>query len=69
MQNCLENVFFDVVPGQDWHMQFSEQAALLYMLQRLSPDISLEIGTFPGGSLGPIPRLSRDVFTFDIDEN
>ncbi len=30
----------------DWHMQGGERAALIYLLQRFSPQISIEIGTF-----------------------
>lgn len=69
MPNVLEDILFDVAPGQDWHMQPSERAALLYILQRTQPDVSIEIGTFRCGSLGPISRASRNVYTFDIDAN
>lgn len=49
-------------------MQFSERAALMYILNRTSPDVSLEIGTFLGGSLRSIAAASRKVYTFDIDD-
>ncbi len=69
MSQVLEDVLFDLTPGQDWHMQHSERVALLYILSRLRPDVSIEIGTFRCGSLGPISRASRNVYTFDIDPN
>lgn len=50
-------------------MQFSERAALLHVLSRLKPEVSIEIGTFQCGSLRPIAAASKRVFTFDIDEN
>ena len=69
MSVILENELFDITPGQDWHMQYSERVALLYILGRIKPDVSIEIGTFRCGSLGPISRASRNVYTFDIDPN
>lgn len=53
----------------DWHMQGGERAALIYLLQRFRPKISIEIGTFLGGSLRPISTYSDKVYTFDIDPN
>ena len=69
MSQALENVLFDITPGQDWHMQYSERVALHYILSRMKPDVSIEIGTFRCGSLGPISRASKNVYTFDIDPN
>jgi hypothetical protein len=65
----LEDVLFDSALNQNWHMQFSERAALLHVLSRVTPEVSLEIGTFQCGSLRPIAAASKHVFTFDIDEN
>ncbi|MGV3580263.1 class I SAM-dependent methyltransferase [Brevundimonas sp.] len=69
MSVALEDVLFDLTPGQDWHMQYSERVALHYILSRINPDVSIEIGTFRCGSLGPISRASKNVYTFDIDPN
>ncbi|UVK44422.1 class I SAM-dependent methyltransferase [Mesorhizobium sp. AR07] len=54
--------------NKDWHMQLSERVALMYVLSRFQPDISIEIGTFLGGSLRPISAASRQVYSFDIDD-
>ncbi|WDZ80927.1 class I SAM-dependent methyltransferase (plasmid) [Ensifer adhaerens] len=69
MSSAYEDVLFDPALNQNWHMQFSERAALLHVLSRLRPEISIEIGTFQCGSLRPIAAASKRVFTFDIDEN
>lgn len=49
-------------------MQFSERAALMYILSRTTPDVSIEIGTFLGGSLRSIAASSLNVYTFDLDD-
>lgn len=64
-----EDVLFDPRLNQEWHMLPCERTTLIYLLQRLTPDVSIEIGTFRGGSLRPISAHSRRVFTFDIDAN
>jgi hypothetical protein len=66
---AYEDVLFDPKLNKNWHMQFSERAALLYVLTRMKPEVSIEIGTFQCGSLRPISAASKHVFTFDIDEN
>jgi hypothetical protein len=66
MADPLEHVLFDDV--RDWHMQLSERAALLYVLSRIRPEVSIEIGTFMCGSLRPIAAGSQHVYTFDIDD-
>lgn len=68
MQGPLERLLFDPSINRDWHMQASERAALLHVLTRVTPDVSIEIGTFLGGSLRPIAAVSREVYTFDIDD-
>jgi hypothetical protein len=50
-------------------MTRSERAALLHVLTRIRPQISIEIGTFRAGSLRPISEYSESVYTFDIDPN
>lgn len=64
---ALEDFLFEPQHNKDWHMQFSERAALQHALLRASPDISIEIGTFLCGSLRSIAAASRNVYTFDID--
>ncbi len=69
MPSVLENILFDPDLNQNWHMQLSERAALMHILRRLKPEVSIEIGTFQCGSLRPIADASKRVYTFDIDEN
>jgi hypothetical protein len=47
-------------------MAYGEQAALIGVLAALSPQLSLELGTFRGGSLARIAAHSREVHTFDL---
>ena len=66
MACTLENVLFK--HNDNWHMQFSERAAVYHIMSVLKPDVSLEIGTFMCGSLHPIAEASKSVYTFDIDD-
>jgi hypothetical protein len=68
MTHPLEAALFDAALNSNWHMQLSERVALMYVLQRMNPDVSLEIGTFLGGSLRPIAAASRHVYALDIDD-
>jgi len=47
-------------------MSYGEQAALTGILSALKPRLALELGTFRGGSLGPIAAYSGEVHTFDL---
>jgi hypothetical protein len=47
-------------------MAYGEQAALIGVLAALTPQLSLELGTFRGGTLAPIAARSREVHTFDL---
>ncbi|WP_157783670.1 hypothetical protein [Bradyrhizobium liaoningense] len=64
----IETALFDPYFNENWHMQLSERVALCYVVDRAKPDISIEIGTFLGGSLRPIAAASCQVYTFDIDD-
>jgi hypothetical protein len=68
VKSSLENALFDPDINKNWHMSFSERAALMYTLSRTNPDVSIEIGTFLGGSLRSIAAASRHVYTFDLDD-
>jgi Methyltransferase domain len=68
VKSSLENALFDPDINENWHMSFSERAALMYALSRTNPDVSIEIGTFLGGSLRSIAAASRHVYTFDLDD-
>lgn len=68
MVDPLETLLIDPTINDNWHMQMSERVALMYVLDKIKPDISIEIGTFLCGSLRPIAATSRQVYTFDIDD-
>jgi hypothetical protein len=51
---------------RDTEMSFGEQAALEGILSMISPRISVEIGTYTGGSLKRISQRSERVHTFDL---
>ena len=56
-------------PGFDLHWQMTncERFALSGLLKRLQPKLSLEIGTYMGGSLQVLARFSQAVISVDID--
>lgn len=55
--------------NEGWHMTPSERSVLIRVLEMSKPDVSIEIGTFLGGSLRPIAHYSKRAITFDIDVN
>jgi Methyltransferase domain len=59
----LQNVF--QYRGDGWHMQAAERVALIYVVQQLKPELSIEIGTLNGGSLRPIAAASGRVYALD----
>ncbi|MGA2052866.1 MAG: class I SAM-dependent methyltransferase, partial [Opitutales bacterium] len=50
-----------------WQMTSCEKFAFAGLLQRLKPKLSLEIGTYQGGSLQVLSRFSESVISVDID--
>jgi hypothetical protein len=55
-------------PGRfHWAMSTADRAAMLHLLSRLRPDVSIEVGTDQRGSLEPIARASRKVYSIDIN--
>lgn len=50
-----------------WQMTNCEQFALQGLLRRLRPVLSLEVGTYKGGSLQVLSRFSGTVISVDID--
>lgn len=50
-----------------WQMTFCERFALVGALEKLRPELSLEVGTYHGGSLQILSRLSREVISVDIN--
>ncbi|WP_238254614.1 class I SAM-dependent methyltransferase [Methylorubrum podarium] len=65
----LEKLLFPTSGHGHWHMTFGERAGLLHVLRMANSEVSIEIGTFLGGSLAPISHYSQIVYTFDIDAN
>jgi hypothetical protein len=56
-------------PGFDlhWQMTTCERFVFLGLLKQLQPKVSLEIGTYMGGSLQVLARYSEAVISVDID--
>jgi len=56
-------------PGFDlhWQMTSCERFVFVGLLKRLQPKLSLEIGTYRGGSLQVLARYSESVISVDID--
>ena len=50
-----------------WQMTNCERFALQDLLRRIQPDISIEVGTYLGGSLQVVSYFSRKVISIDID--
>ena len=59
---CLERGF-----DLDWYMTRAERFALLHLLAKFKPNLSLEVGTFRGGSLQALSLHSKHVISIDID--
>ena len=56
---CIDN-------DLEWQMSRAEKYSLIEILSNLKPDVSLEIGTFMGGSLQVISKFSKNVYSIDI---
>lgn len=57
---------FKVDPALDWQMSRAEKYAIINLLTHLKPNVSIEIGTFKGGSLQVIDAFSQEVYSIDI---
>jgi hypothetical protein len=55
------------LPGLDleWQMTNCERFALASLLERLEPELSLEIGSYRGGSLQVLSRYSKKVISLE----
>lgn len=53
-------------PSNYWAMAPAEQVALIFLLEHLRPRVSIEIGTFFGGSLQVLAKYSSKVYSLDI---
>jgi cephalosporin hydroxylase len=64
--DLYRTIFNEDYMKKEWHMEYCERAGLLFLLNHISPDVSIEIGTYLGGSLGPIVHYSHKVYSFDL---
>src|ERR1700738_2086427 len=55
------------VSALDWLMSPAEQMGIIYLLGRLKPRVSIEMGTRFGGSLQVLAKLSKKVYSLDLD--
>ena len=51
-----------------WQMSRAEKSALIQVLDSIKPSVSIEIGTFQGGSLQVISHFSKEVYSLDISK-
>lgn len=51
----------------DWSMTRNERYGFIHVLQHVKPKISIEIGTYNGGSLQVISKYSEKVYAIDTD--
>ncbi len=67
LTGSLLGEFFQTDPALDWQMSPSEQAMVMYLVERLKPRAAIEIGTRFGGSLQVLARHCGRVYSLDID--
>jgi len=60
--NFLEDEF-----KLEWHMSRNERYAFIKLLEKIKPQVAIEIGCFKGGSLEVLSRYSGKVYSIDID--
>jgi hypothetical protein len=65
--NHFEQLTTDPRFDLHWQMTNCERFALQGLLQRLSPELAIEIGTYQGGSLQVLSNFSERVISVDID--
>jgi hypothetical protein len=57
---------FNEDPDIEWQMSRSEKYCLIELLKTIEPDVSIEIGTYKGGSLQVLSQFSKQVYSLDI---
>jgi hypothetical protein len=60
---------FNVDESLDWQMSRAEKYCLMGLMKELNPDVSIEIGTYKGGSLQVISAYSQLVYSIDISDS
>tara|TARA_B100001093_G_scaffold13516_1_gene12487 strand:- start:4199 stop:4981 length:783 start_codon:yes stop_codon:yes gene_type:complete len=59
---------FNIDKSLQWQMSRAEKYCLIEILSKIKPDVSLEIGTYMGGSLQVLSKFSKNVYTIDISK-
>ncbi len=62
----MSDPFFPEFP-LEWEMSAAERFTLVGLLERLKPDVAIEIGTYRGGSLQVLDRYCPRVHSIDLD--
>lgn len=57
---------FNPGPQLEWQMSRAEKYCLIDLLEYIKPQVSIEIGTYKGGSLQVISKHSEMVYSIDI---
>lgn len=50
-----------------WSMSRNERYCLIQLLQKIQPDVAIEIGTYNGGSLQVLSKFAKKVYAIDND--
>lgn len=68
MNNISNPIISDFKINKDliWQMSRAEKYTLIEILRSIKPQVSLEIGTYMGGSLQVLSRFSSSVYSIDI---
>lgn len=66
LPNCLNDLLFGEYI-EDWLMTQQERMALICLLEKIRPEVAIELGTLYGGSLSAISKFSKKVYSLDID--
>lgn len=67
MTFSLEDNLFSDYHLEAWQMGFDQRLAFIGLLERVQPELSVEVGTFKAGSLSAIAKYSEQVYSLDID--
>ncbi len=51
----------------EWHMSRNEKYCFISLLEKIKPNLAIEIGTYKGGSLQVLSRFSKKVYSIDIE--
>jgi len=49
----------------EWHMTRSERYCLMKLLDKIQPEVAIEIGTFMGGTAQVLSKYSNEVYSID----